>query len=123
MLATGKISKKTVLPVSRELTGPIEEAIESLLAHLKELRRSQTTIHDHLLYLHRFFQYLENNRITLLESIGEQHILTFISTQTNSKISVVTSLRIFFRHLYEEGMIITDFSYRVPRHAVCSGQL
>jgi len=113
MLTTGKISKKTVHRVTKtpELTGPIGEAITSLLARLKELRRSRTTIHGHLLYLHRFYQYLENNRITLLENIDKQHILTFISTQTNSKISVVSSLRVFFRHLHEEGMIKTDYSY------------
>lgn len=111
MLATGKISKKTVHPVVRELTGPIGEAINGLLLHLKELRRSQTTIRVHLLYLHRFYQYLEDNRITLLDNIQEQHILTYVSAQTNSKINVVTSLRLFFRHLYERGMIKTDFSY------------
>ncbi len=64
MLVTGKISKRTVHLVSRELTGPIGEAINDLLFRLKELRRSQTTIRDHLLCLHRFYQYLEDNRIT-----------------------------------------------------------
>lgn len=111
MLTTGRVSKRTVRPVSKKLSGPIGEAIKSLLAHLKELRRSQSTIYDHLLYLHRFYQHLENNRITLLKNIDQQHILSFISTQTNNNINVVSSLRVFFRHLYEEQLLKTDFSY------------
>lgn len=111
MLTTGSVSKMTAPPVTRELTGSIGEAIASFLARLKELRRSQSTIHGYLLYLHRFLQYLENNRISLPEQINEHHILTFISTQTNSKISIVSSLRVFFRHLLEERIIKTDYSY------------
>ena len=111
MLTTGKVAKKTVHPVTRELTGPIGEAIKGLLSHLEELRRSRTTIHDHLLYLHRFYQHMENSRIDMLENINEQHILSFVSTRTNSKINVVSSLRMFFRHLYQERSIKTDFSY------------
>ena len=52
MQETGKVSKKTVHPIMRELNGPI--SIKSLLLRLKELRRNPTTIKGHLLYLHRF---------------------------------------------------------------------
>ena len=108
---TGKVSKRTVHPVTRELKGPIGEAIGSLLRHLKELRRNPTTINDHLLYLHRFKQYLENREVILLKDIGEEHILGFVSTQTNNNINVVSSLRVFFRYLYEERLLTTDLSY------------
>ena len=111
MLITGKVSKRAVHPISGELAGPIGEAIKNLLTHLKELRRNQTTIREHLLYLHRFYQHLGNNRITLLKNIDQQHILSFVSTQTNNKINVVSSLRVFFRYLYNERLIKTDFSY------------
>lgn len=113
MLTTGKISKKMVHRVTKtpELTGPIGEAIKCFLARLRTLRRSQSTIHGHLLYLHRFYQYLKNDQIILLENIDERHIISFISTQTNSNINVASSLRLFFRHFHEEGMIETDYSY------------
>jgi len=111
MLTTGMVLKRTVYPVTRELAGPIGEAITSFLARLKELRRSQSTIHGHLLYLHRFYQRLENNCIRLPEHINERHILTFVSTQTNNNANVVSSLRVFFRYLFEERLIKTDFSY------------
>src|SRR5690606_12738343 len=71
MLATGKISKRTVHRVTKtpELTGLIGQAIKCFMARLKELRRSRSTIHGHLLYLHRFYQYLENNQIHSLHNI------------------------------------------------------
>lgn len=113
MLATGKISKRTVHRVTKtpELTGLIGQAIKCFMARLKELRRSRSTIHGHLLYLHRFYQYLENNQIHSLHNIDDQDIISFISTQANSKINVVSSLRVFFRYLHEEGIIKTDYSY------------
>jgi site-specific recombinase XerD len=108
---TGKVPKRAVHPVIRELTGPIGEAINKLLAQLKELRRNQTTIDGHLLYLHRFNQYLGNNRVYLLEDIRQGHILSFVSTQTNNNINLVSSLRVFFRFVYEERLLKTDWSY------------
>jgi len=111
MLATGKVSKKTVHPITRRLTGEIGEAAERFLHRLKELRRNATTINDHLLYLHRFIQYLNNNDIKLLGDIRDRHVLSFLSTQTNNKINVVSSLRMFFRYVYEERLLKTDLSY------------
>jgi site-specific recombinase XerD len=111
MQASGKVSKKTVHPITRKLTGEIGEAAERFLHRLKELRRNATTINDHLLYLHRFNQYLNNNDIKLLGDIGGQHVLSFLSTRTNNKINVVSSLRMFFRYAYEERLLKTDLSY------------
>jgi len=111
MQATGKVSKKTVHPISRRLTGEIGEAVECFLHRLKELRRNATTIYEHLLYLHRFIQYLNNNNIKLLGDIREQHVLSFVSTRTNNNINVVSSLRMFFRYAYEERLLKTDISY------------
>jgi|SRR5690625_3849685 len=111
MLTTGKVSKRTTHPVTRQLAGPIGEAVTSFLTRLKELRRSQSTIYGHLLYLHRFYQYLKNDRIDSLENIDEQDVTSFISTQTNNNINVISSLKVFFRYLHEEGRMKTDFSY------------
>lgn len=111
ILETGKVPKRAVRPVQRKLTGPIEEAVKVFLSRLKELRRNQTTIDGHLLYLHRFDRYLENNGIDLLEDIGQGHILSFVSTQTNNNINLVSSLRMFFRFVHEERLLKTDWSY------------
>ena len=111
MQATGKVSKKTVHSITRRLTGEIGVAANRFLHRLKELRRNATTINDHLLYLHRFIQYLNNNDIKLPGDIGEQHVLSFLSTRTNNNINVVCSLRMFFRYAYEERLLKTDLSY------------
>jgi site-specific recombinase XerD len=111
MQATGKVSKKTVHPITRRLTGEIGAAAEHFLYGLKELRRNPSTINDHLLYLHRFNQYLNDDGIKLLGDIGEHHILSFLATRTNNKINVVSSLRMFFRYVYEERLLKTDLSY------------
>jgi site-specific recombinase XerD len=111
MQATGKVSKKTVHSITRRLTGEIGEVAERFLHRLKELRRNATTINDHLLYLYRFNQYLNNNDIKLLGDISEQHVFSFLSTRTNSNINVVSSLRMFFRYAYEEGLLKTNLSY------------
>lgn len=116
MQASGKVSKKTVHPITRKLTGEIGEAAERFLHRLKELRRNATTINDHLLYLHRFNQYLNNNDIKLLGDIGGQHVLSFLSTRTNNKINVVSSLRMFFRYVYEERLLKTDLSYMLANY-------
>lgn len=110
MQATGKVSKKTVHPITRKLTGEIGEAVERFLLRLKELRRNPTTIKDHLLYLHRFIQYLNNIDIKLLGDIKELDVLSFVSTPTNNKINVVSSLRMFLRYTYEERLLKTDIS-------------
>jgi site-specific recombinase XerD len=108
---TGKVSKRTVHSKVLKLTGSIGQAIENLLHYLKGLRRSQTTINEHLIYLYRFNQYLENEGIHLLEDICERHVLSFVSTLTNNRINVVSSLRMFFRHLYVERVLRVDLSY------------
>jgi integrase len=108
---TGKVSKRTVHIKVWKLSGSIGEAIENFLHHLKGLRRSQTTINNHLLYLYRFNQYLENEGVNLLEDICERHVLSFVSTITNDRINVVCSLRVFFRNLYLERVLKVDLSY------------
>ena len=116
MQATGKVSKKTTHPITRKLIGQIGKAIECFLFRLKELRRNPTTIHSHLLYLHRLNQYLNNNKINTLENINEQHVLSFVSTRTNNSINVVSSLRMFFRYAYEERLLQTDLSYLLANY-------
>lgn len=111
MRETGKVSKKTSHPVRREFKGAIGEAIKALPLQLKELRCNQTTIDGHSLYLYRFSLYLENSGAGLLEDIDQKHILSFVSTQTNNNINVVSSLRVFFRFVYEERLLKTDWSH------------
>lgn len=85
MQETGKITRRTPHPIIRKLEGNIGEAIQGLLISLKELRLSGITVNSCLLNLFRFQEYLKNQEVFLLEHIKEKHILSFVSTQINSK--------------------------------------
>jgi site-specific recombinase XerD len=111
----GSISKRRFHPVERKLSGQIGQYMEKFLLHLDALRRSKITINDHRLYLHRFLTFIEGRQIINIEEIKEEHIILFISTSTNNNICVVSSLRLFFRYLFENNLLSLDLS-EVLRH-------
>ncbi len=106
----GTISKTSCKPIKRELSGQIGILMEKFLLHLESLRRHRITISDHRLYLSRFLFYLESKQIFSIEEVKEENILCFVSTQTNSQIGKVSTIRFFFRFLYEERIIEYDLS-------------
>ncbi|MDO9579273.1 MAG: site-specific integrase, partial [Bacteroidales bacterium] len=67
-------------------------------------------ISDHRLYLSRFLLYLDSKQISAIEQVMEEHILSFVTTQTNNQIGVVSSIRFFLRFLFEERIIKIDLS-------------
>jgi site-specific recombinase XerD len=106
----GKISKCRSHPVERKLSGPIGTLMNQFLLHLETLRRSKITISDHRLYLFRFLIFLESKEVLNIEDIKEEHIIVFVSTLTNNKIGVVSSIRFFLRYLFEERILHYDLS-------------
>lgn len=111
----GSVSKRRYQPVERKLTGQIGLLMEQFLLHLKTLRRSDITINDHRLYLHRFLTFLDSKQILSVEEIREEHILIFVSTPTNNNICVASSIRFFFRYLFDSHLLSTNLS-EVLRH-------
>jgi len=111
----GAVNKKRYQPVERKLTGQIGLLMEQFLLHLKSLRRSDITINDHRLYLHRFLTFLGSKHILRIEEIREEHILIFVSTPTNNNICVASSIRIFFKYLFDSHVLSIDMS-EVFRH-------
>lgn len=92
----GTISKRHCKPLKRELTGPIGQLMDRFLLHLQSLRRSEITISDHRLYLYRFLSYLDSKQVSAIDQVREEHILSFVSTQTNNQIGIVSTIRFFF---------------------------
>lgn len=84
--------------------------MDKFLMHLESLRRNQITISGHRLYLYRFLFYLDSKQITAIEEVLEENILSFVSTQTNNKIGIVSTIRFFFRFLYEQRITPSDLS-------------
>jgi site-specific recombinase XerD len=106
----GTISKKHCTPIKRELSGKIGMLMDKFLLYLESLRRNRITISDHRLYLFRFLFYLDRKKISAIEEVREEYILSFVSTQTNNKIGIVSTIRFFFRFLFEERIIQSDLS-------------
>lgn len=106
----GTILKTHRKLIKRELSGQIGQLMDKFLIHLESLRRNRITISDHRLYLYRFIFYLNSKQITAIEEVQEENILSFVSTQTNNKIGIVSTIRFFFRFLYEECIIPFDLS-------------
>ena len=106
----GTISKRHCIPIKRELSGQIGLLMDKFLLYLESLRRNRITISDHRLYLSRFLFYLESKQVYAIEEVREEYILSFVSTQTNNQIGIVSTIRFFFRFLYEERIIQFDLS-------------
>ena len=108
-LSLGYVRKRSVTPVTHPLYGEIGLQMQKLINHLHSLRRSSVTIKDYQLYLNGFLVYLNRAGIYTLKEINERHVLEFISTTTNNKVNVVSSLRVLFRYWFENHLIETDF--------------
>jgi integrase len=106
----GTISKTNRKHIKRELSGPIGRLMDKFLLHLESLRRTSITISDHRLYLSRFLFFLESKLVSDIEEVMEEHILSFVSTQTNNQIGIVSTIRFFLRFLFEERITQTDLS-------------
>lgn len=106
----GNISKRRCQPVERNLSGPIGLLMEQFLSYLESLRRHRETIIHHRLHLHRFLSFLESKQIWNIVEIKEEHIIIFVSTITNSRICLISSLRNFFRYLFDNHLLSSDLS-------------
>jgi site-specific recombinase XerD len=107
---TGTISNHHYKPLERELSGPIGLAMEQFLLHLGALRRTQKTIIEYRRALYRLFIYLESKQVQCLQEISETHIVTFLSTSTNNKALIISSIRFFLQYLHKEHLLENDLS-------------
>ena len=105
MLKLGYIRKRCLTPVFHALGGEIGEEMEKLIAHLKNLRRSQVTINDYRLYLSEFLTHLNARSVKHVSAIAESDILTFVSSHPTNKVNIVSALRVLFRFWKEEHIV------------------
>src|SRR5579862_1110538 len=94
-LEKGTICKRRRKSPKQILSGPIGQLMEGFLLHLESLRRSESTLRGHRIYLFRLLTYLESKQVLGPADIRECHILTFLSSSTNSKIGMISSIRLF----------------------------
>lgn len=106
----GKISTGHCKQLPPELMGQIGLLMDKFLSHLESLRRSRITISDHRLYLSRFLFYLDSRQVSAIEEVKEEYILSYVSTQTNNQINIISTIRFFFRFLFEERITQSNLS-------------
>lgn len=106
----GTICKRYCPQPKLEFTGAIGLTMEKFFLHLKSLRRSSTTIHSHQHLLYSFLTYLESKQIQNIEDIRIDHIVTFLSTSTNNRICMISSIRTFLAYLFDEKILKSDLS-------------
>lgn len=109
MLNTGFIRKRCFTPVQHPLYGEIGIAMEKLILHLQDLRRSAITIKDYQLYLNGFLNHLNKKGIQEVATIRECHVLEFISLYPTNKVNITSALRVLFRFWKEEGVTDNDY--------------
>lgn len=103
----------------KEIVQPFQADFLSFIEHRKNLGISNRTIESYNIYLERFFQYLVNHAVNNISEIDVSHIYGFLqSTSASHSTPTVyctsSSLRVFFRYLYEQQMISKNLSLFVP---------
>ena len=106
----GTVSKRCCNPCELKLSGQIGLLMEQHLMDLESYRRNKKTIRHHRLHLHRFLSFMESKQISNVNDIKDEHIIIFVSTVTNNNICVASSLRMFFRSLFDKRVLSYDLS-------------
>jgi site-specific recombinase XerD len=119
---TGTINKYHCKPLEQELSGSIGFAMENFLLHLGALRRTKKTVSEYRRSLYRLFIYLESKQVQNVEDIKETHIVTFLSTSTNNKTFVISSIRLFLQYLHEEHLLENDLSLVLQGYKYSRGE-
>lgn len=115
-LLHGKVRKRIVQYVHHELPGKIGEVALEFLRSQENLRRSRLTIENHRRKLSYFISHLSLRSVGHITDIGEDDVLSFISSAQNSKDGYLSTIRLFCRFLYEQKYIDTNVEYVIGRN-------
>jgi len=115
-LLHGKVRKRIVQYVHHELPGKIGEFALEFLKYQENLRRSRLTIENHRRKLSYFITHLSLRSVGHISDIGEDDVLSFISSAQNCKDEYLNTIRLFCRFLYEQKYIDTDVVYVIGRN-------
>jgi site-specific recombinase XerD len=110
-LETGSVSKKSVHHRTIALPGETGVYAQLFIDNQKRERRSQSTLVSYRLFLHYFITHLNRFGIESVADVREEHLLGFLSSLTNNKVGIASTLRLFFRFLYAQKQTFADLSY------------
>ena len=102
-----------------DLDGPIGVLMTKYLVFKTDQRLKIKTIHIYERHLSRFLHFLKNSNTEAITSVSLLHILTYIKSISPRTIAAARTsilvLRDFFRYLYVQRILVTDFSFMIPR--------
>lgn len=107
-LQLGRIRMHSHEPVVHMLHGAIGQHMQSLIDHLRSIRRSETTIKDYQLYLGGFSRYLMEVGIQTPAEVSQGVTASFLNGLAEAKASIASAMRVLFRFWFERGMTIED---------------
>lgn len=110
------IQKPVVRYVIRKFSGEIGGIMTKYLHLLEEQRLSPKTIDDYEHVFSYFLRHLSLRNVSRISDIGEDDVLTFISSSQNSKQRVLATMRAFCRYLYEQKLINKNIDYVIGRN-------
>ena len=101
------------------LDGPIGTLMRKYLVFKTDQRLNIKSINFYECHLSRFLHFLKKNNIEAITTVSLLHILHYIKnisprTRTVARTSIQV-LRGFFRYLYTQQILETDFSFMIPR--------
>ena len=101
------------------LDGPIGTLMRKYLVFKTDQRLNIKSINFYECHLSRFLHFLKKNNIEAITAVSLLHILHYIKsisprTRTVARTSIQV-LRGFFRYLYTQQILETDFSFMIPR--------
>lgn len=115
-LLHGKVRKRIVQYVHHELPGRIGEVALEFLRSQENLRRSKLTVENHRRRLSYFVTHLTLRSVGHVSDIGEDDVLSFISSAQNCKDGYLGTIRLFCRFLYERKYIDRNLEYVIGRN-------
>ena len=101
------------------LDGSIGVLMTKYIAYKTGQRLNNKTINIYERHLSRFLHFLKNNNIEAITSVRLMHILNYIKSISPRTITAahasIQILRDFFKYLYTQQILETDFSFMIPR--------
>lgn len=115
-LLYGKVRKRIVQYVHHELPGELGKVALEFIDFQKRLRLSKPTLNKHRRILSYFITHLTFRSVNQVSAIGEDDVLTFISSVQNCKDRYLSTIRLFCRFLYQQKYIDRNVEYVIGRN-------
>jgi site-specific recombinase XerD len=110
--------KKQGKLAAREVSAQFKAGYESYGEYCKDAEYSDRGTYTRLNRIKRMLLFFDSRGLADFESVTAAEISAFfasqIELQSRTVASMLTSVRVFFRHLYHNGFIAEDLSQRLP---------